>query len=317
MDLLRGAAVLLVVAWHVVTVPPLLGAPTPEPLKAPLIALSPYRIPALLFLSGMLLPQSLGKGLPRYVSGKIRHLLWPFVVWTLIMALVWPDLGRLLQDQTWWRGSYHLWFLGVLGACYLLAPLIRYIPAWVWPVPMVLLSQVAPHMGLVRILWFGAFFFAGAALARWVRSWQDTSPLLAAVLGAVAVGYGIAAMVTPGLYQIRHVPSFVVSLVGLAALVWVAPRLGRVGWLERAGRHSIVIYLVHFPVIALAYRALAAAGVDSWWVLAPVLLAVGVGVPWLLLRWSGSWLFAMPALLRRRAPEHLGRLGEHSGRAAR
>lgn len=285
----------MVVAWHVVTVPPLLGAEVPDSLKTPLVALYPYRIPALLFLSGMMLPRSLAKGPRRYAMGKVRNLLWPFVLWTLIMAMIWPDPGRLLDAQTWWRGSFHLWFLGVLGASYLLGPLTRFIPAWLWPVPMVLLSQVAPHMGLVRICWFGAFFFAGAAAARWVAGWQRTPAALPLLLGAVAVGYGITAALTPGLYQIRHVPSFLISLVGLMALVWAAPRLPRLPWLERVGANSIVIYLAHFPVIALGYRALQVAGLESWWVLGPVLLVLGVGVPVLMMRWSGTWLFRMPS----------------------
>lgn len=294
MDLLRGVAVLLVALWHVLTVPELFGAQAPAWLRSALTGLGPYRIPLLLFLSGLLLPSSLRKGWVRYASGKLRLLVWPFVVWTLIMAVIWPDLPRLLTPETWWRGSYHLWFLSVLAWCYLAAPLTKVVPAWIWPVPLVLLSAVAPNMGLVRLCWFGAFFFAGAAVVRVLPGWQRQGGALPSVLGLTAVGYAVWAAFEPEVYQYRHLPSFAVSLCGVAALMWFAPRLPRLRGLEWVGRHSIVIYLAHFPAIALTWQAATALGLTGWWTISPFLLLAGVVAPLVMVRWADTWLFRAP-----------------------
>lgn len=137
MDRLRGIAVLLVIAWHAFSIPTFFGVAMPATVLIANDALSTYRIPALLVLSGLLLRRSLAKPLPTYYLGKVRHIAWPFLVWSLIYWLANPGGVDGLSADYWLGGSY-LWYLLVIGFCYAIARsyggcrLLRSSPFWSW-----------------------------------------------------------------------------------------------------------------------------------------------------------------------------------------
>ncbi|WP_427383664.1 acyltransferase family protein [Janibacter sp. G56] len=175
MDVLRGAAVLLVIAWHAATIPDAYGFVVPEAVHRVNRAGAPYRQPLLLFLSGMLLGRSLDKQWRSYAAGKARAILWPLFVWTLITAAV-ADVSALAQPVTWLAGYRHLWFLNVLLACYAVGLLGKHMraPWWLvaaslWSVWLVFSPQLP---GVTNFLWFGGFFFAGSAAASLVPRFQ-------------------------------------------------------------------------------------------------------------------------------------------------
>ena len=70
MDLLRGLAVLLVVVLHAASH----GGAEVEGWTLVNRHLTPFRMPLLMFLSGMLLHRSLAKPLPVYLWGKVAAL---------------------------------------------------------------------------------------------------------------------------------------------------------------------------------------------------------------------------------------------------
>lgn len=118
MVLLRGTAVILIAVMHA-TVEGGSGA-----MQVVNVLLEPFRVPMLLVVSGMLLHRSLAKPLRIYVSGKVRRILWPWLVWMVPMIAVWwatfaGNPTAFLVDYT------HLWYLTVLLCCYGLAPVTR------------------------------------------------------------------------------------------------------------------------------------------------------------------------------------------------
>lgn len=297
MDLLRGVAVILVVLWHVPSIPLTLGgADTPRWATQVLSALAPYRIPMLLFLSGMLLPRSIDKGMARYYAGKVRNVAWPYVVWMFVTCLILLRPEDLTKVWHWVGGAYHLWFLAVLMACYLVGPLTRFIPAWLWVLPMVLLSPIPSTNALGRILWYGAFFFAGAAATALVARWQARGPALPAIAAGLAIVYGVGVAMGDVPHGEESVLFFIPSMIGIAALLWFAPRAPRMPLLERAGRNSLVIYLVHFPAIGAVCLVLRELGSpwSSWTVAYPLLLLAGLLGPLALLPLRNSMLFTAP-----------------------
>ena len=301
MDLLRGAAVLLVITWHATTLPGRYDIDVPQVAGMVNQALAPYRQPMLLVLSGMLLSRSMAKPLPAFFSGKVRMILWPYLVWTVITCLVWQP-QRLADPVTWVAGPDHLWFLTVLLVSYAAAPVLRAsrVPWWAVPVALwggwLLFHPAVP--GVANWIWFGGYFFAGAALAPHVRRIVGAPWWVALGLAGVAL-VGVYGALTGDSGGYAWAPHWVViSLAGVGLLVWAAPRVPRTGfvrWVERAGEQSMVWYVAHVPAISLAAWAWSAAGLPGGWLAYLGLLGVGLVVPWVLARWDAvPWLFRLP-----------------------
>lgn len=88
MDVLRGAAVLLVLVFHSASL--LRYADLPVPRSAELLdaAVAPPRISLLVLLSATLLPRSVAKGSRDYLVGKWRAIAWPYLLWTAVCAVL-------------------------------------------------------------------------------------------------------------------------------------------------------------------------------------------------------------------------------------
>lgn len=283
-DALRGIAILMVLAQHSFGIPQVhLGIAPPAFVGYPTGFFEPFCMPFLLFLSGTLLANSVHRPLGFYYPDKARKVLWPYLVWGVITACVLLVPGTLLTVDYWRSGPHYLWFLAVLIACLAIAPVIRWIPAWVPAIAMLAVLVLADPStnGYRRILFWGAFVFLGMAVVPHLRRLQSRGiwfPVLAGVL-ALAVGVvGTAgwARVDPGTPW-----SFALALPWLALALWLLPRLPRMPLLELAGRASMVLYCVHAPVmIAATWLAAPLAEISSALCFA-VVAVVGCGVPFL------------------------------------
>lgn len=304
MDLFRGVAVILVAAGHSA------DRTTALPIRLTLEALGDYRIPALLLLSGILLPRSLAKPPRQYLTGKARRIAWPFFVWSIVML---PIFGlHYATSVRWWLlgEQAHVWYLNALLMYYVLALLTRRIPP-IWialalgiaAVPLAQLHDPAESPGLVwNRPYYGVFFFLGAAiqphLERIIRlPWWIAAAAASAcvpwIVHTVRVGHDVSA---GGL-------AAVMASVGLLVVVWLAPRVPRipvVRGLEWMGRSAIVIYLVHFPAMSAWHKiGFDAVGVWHYLIMFALTLGAGVGAVWLR---PWSWFLYEPPRRRSSAP---------------
>lgn len=312
MDTLRGGAVLLVITFHAATLMRYADTAPPGPVAAVNEWLAPFRIPMLMLLSGLLVPRSLRKGAGRYLDGKLRAVAWPYVVWVAVYVVVsWPPGG----DLTYARGSYlggtWLWYLAFLLGYYLAALVLQRVPSLVVAAGALVVSVLAPDGSKFgeRLFLLFAVFMIGVWLGKQETTWQRLltarAPLL--VAGALlVVSYGTLLATGADLRYAPHV--LVTSLSGVLLLV----RLARAATASRTarllavcGRHSIVFYTVHFPVVYVAAHLLLSTsgpgGAGSWGTYL-LLLALGVGVPAafavVLERWPRSplrWAFRWSA----------------------
>lgn len=311
MDVLRGTAILLVVLSHATR---LLAdvVPTVVALAWLDVFLTPYRMPMLMFLSGMLLPVALAKPLPTYYVGKVRRLLWPYVVWVLVLALVGAAPGPLLDPRTWYATSY-LWYLFFLLCYFAVAPVVRR-----WPPALVAAASVALVLASVPLdgaedgrvkllLYLGGFFGLGhvaASAPRLLRRLTTPGTMTSTAVVLVGVAPGVVAVTTD--LDLRGGVFAVLSLVGVLAtvvLAQVAVRVGGTRFVEWVGRGSIVFYTVHFPVLVLLAAWLEGTA-DRWGavggtllVLGAALLSLGVGAAAAAARYRLApvdWLFVMP-----------------------
>jgi fucose 4-O-acetylase-like acetyltransferase len=310
MDVLRGSAILLVMLSHSTR---LLADAVPG---AALVGwlddfFEPYRMPTLMFLSGMLLPVALRKPLGTYYLGKVRRLLWPYVVWVLILAAVGGAPGPLTEPRTWYATSY-LWYIFFLLCYFAVAPLVRLVPWYVVLAVAVALVVVSTPMDPAvdartkQLLYLGAFFILGhlvAGSSGMVRAL--TAPPRAAAVALVLAGLvpGVVAVTTD--LPAAEGAFALLSLLGVAAAVVLAASAVRAGgtrFVEWVGRNSIVFYAVHFPFLLLMVPLVEATGRSYPGVTGAALvaaafavaLAVGCAFTWLRERTVVAWLFEWP-----------------------
>ena len=283
MDTVRGGAIVLIVLLHAVALPQLLvGVESPQWIQDVNTFFLPFRMPSLMLLAGMLLERSLRKPLGTYYWGKVRTLVWPYVIWT---SIFWLASG---QDgwQTWqgWIATSWLWFIFYLFIYYAIAPLLRRVPPVLVFTGCWLGSVFAPNGGWTDLLFYAGFFFAGHAIwtarSRLRRFETIQVGLVAAIIGlSFSIVHLIEAHGTAlplPLYRewLVYVPF---TLSGILALIFVARRLpdSSTAALRFLGRDSVVFYVVHYPIQLVILRILASYWIWDWW----LYLALGLVLP--------------------------------------
>lgn len=302
MDALRGVAIILVMVWHAPFIPTVFGWQMGDSIHDLNTFLQPFRMPTLMFLSGLLLPRALRKDWRSYYRGKIRLLAWPYLVWVLIHFVQYGPDHPLTSWRAWYATGY-LWFLFFIGVYYLVAPVVtRFVPAFLTPWAFLVAWTLAPAGLERRILYFAIFYFCGY--------WLATSPSILAqvrgwrvgVLGCIALLWGAVAVEGELLIAFRAQYA-VFSLAGVLALCWLANRVP-VRWLGPlafVGRHSLIYYVAHYPIMTLVVQLAEHSFMryePSIWI---INLAVGLLGCTLLALWRDHpaifWLFEMPSLL--------------------
>jgi fucose 4-O-acetylase-like acetyltransferase len=312
MDLLRGIAILLVINLHALSPLDDDGRHPPDLLLRLNEALAPYRIPTLVFLSGMLLQGSLRKGFRRFTIGKLQKIGWPYLVWSAVFLVVVGAVSSYNVGKVFYDPPTYLWYLFFLLAFYFMAYALltfaKAVPTPAVAVVSLAVSAVMPEDGRSqRFFFLFAFFLLGDWAARHPVRWRAwvTHPA-AVVLGASFAISG--AMLSFDLRLVRYQ-----SLYAWCVLGWIivacrfTPAVTRFAIskpLEFMGRQSLIFYCVHMPALLTAAKLLRRAGFDGAPVLVPAAVVAGVGagcffyfvqrlVPLV------GWLFAFPT---RRAP---------------
>ncbi|SDD57371.1 Uncharacterized membrane protein YcfT [Auraticoccus monumenti] len=305
MDTLRGAAILLVILWHAPSVLRIHGFDVPGVLILLNETFAPYRMPVLMVLSGLLLQRSLNKPLGGYLLGKLRRILWPLLVWGMLNYAL-GDQETPVWSKVNWTTPY-LWFLLYILLFYLVAPFLRPLPRWV---PVLAPWVVSQLPGLTqderRFMFLAGFFFLGALVAARDDLLQRVLAARATWLLALPVVAFSLLFVLLGPWRYYGVLApFSVAGVLLAVKVARLPSVERLtGPLRFVGRHSIVYYCTHFPLLLalvwLAGRlALPATPAAALGVL--VCLALGTLVARASTSPPVAWLFVAPWPQRSRA----------------
>ena len=315
MDVLRGASIVLVVFNHAVLFAGTSALGAPEAAWVVNAVFAPMRMPLMVFLSGLLVASSIARGRRRYVAGKVRRVLYPYLVWSAIALALLFGLGIregfvggvTAHTVTLWDlllplydPVEHLWFLYDLFLFYVIALVTpRVSPLWIAAGALAAAAFV-PDFGARRFFLLLVFFMIGVWFSQHVGALERTLARRWVVwgCGALAAATVVAAVAGVGLRYTALSAPLAAGGIGIAILV--ARRVGSTRMLRplrAVGRDSLVYYIVHWWPTS-AGVALGLLSGSSWISLtAGCALGLGGGVVtvWLLRRLPAlDILFAWP-----------------------
>jgi uncharacterized membrane protein YcfT len=215
------------------------------------------------------------------------------------------------MDLRLWMGASYLWFILFLFSYFMVGLATRAIPVEAVIVACVVLSLLAPDdtKYLERYFFLMSLFFIGQYLGRRPARLDRLSSarLLPWALPVMAL-LSLTSLASGGLnYKAELLPAI---LAGIAVLLRLARRPADrvvVPRLNFIGRHSVVFFVLHYPVIYLVTGASLEAGVAS----VPVVTGLSFGVTLLACWWVATlrerntaldWAFVLP--LRRGSGRH-------------
>ncbi|MCH8564897.1 hypothetical protein LTH96_03985 [Nesterenkonia sp. LB17] len=284
------------------------GYDPPESLTAFNSFFGPYRMPLLVFLSGVIVNMSLRKSFADFTAGKLRNLIWPYAIWTFVYFLTIGSSYSIFDHQLY--GSY-LWYLIFVFVYYFISLLAINIPR----LPLILIAFTLAASVPADIQTIQRFFFLWGIfmLGEWLYSKRSVNNI--AVLHSRWIFLGIIPMIIVSslavsgeriLYETGWIGGVI---AGIFVIIAVAIRVERfcdmpfMAALSFLGRKSIVYYTSHVPVIYITVLACAGLGVTNPWIayFIAVIAAFTVGTILVVIAKTpvGAVLFTFPDLRRR------------------
>jgi len=285
MDLLRGLAILLVILHHSTQIVVYRIGEVPGFFEFLSAFFAPFRMPMLMFLSGLLVAGSLKAPTGPYIWGKVRRIVWPIIVWTLVYAaaefVADPSQAKYMPWELGFWNTY-LWFMQFVFAYYIIALVLRVVPAWVMVVvPFVVMFLIPGELELLqRFFYLMPFFFLGAFIE---KHWDQYAKLLsvpvAAVLSIIPIGVALYSGFVEALWYEPW--SALPAMLGILILVRLTATVPDAGWLRPVrfvGRYSLIYYVSHYPVFAALGWLAMKAGITNPGLGLVVIFAVTVAI---------------------------------------
>lgn len=322
-DYAKGVGIILVVFAHNLGGQYISGIPLPEGLAAVIPYAYSFHMPLFFFLSGLFATYSYRKGFLSFSQSKLRTILYPFVVWSLILGTIQVKMVAYVNHPLpgghsplffLIRPVEQMWFLQALFFMYVffaLAQKLAVPPKWFFFLSAVLTLAVSPaiHDVTVKVALLNFIYFgAGVGLHSGVNArllGAKTGPLLATFLAALCVQlflvFGLRSV--PAFYGSEALTRVAMAFLGIASISAVSEvfhRLHAVQWLRVIGQYSMPIFLMHTifgsgtRIILVRFLHL-----HNPYLHAGSELAAGVSIPmliaFLLSRRNTPWVFEWPA----------------------
>lgn len=261
----RGIAILLVPLFHATSWLRSVGVDVGD---WPMIndILSSLRMPMFFALSGLFAGKWLTASWSLLLREKILLFVWVFLLWevigtaTFMLGQVSAGVGVNVMGQiealviSPVLPRFELWFIWALMLFFVVAKLIRRVPAHVQLVAAAIVSATALTLWPTYTTgWTGSakyvfFFLAGIYLRKHLVAFGSSRSR--ALLGLVFIAW-VPLSVGMVVFGLRSIPGlyFANCLLGVLAGIALSRGLIRVTWLGSIGKRTLPIYLAHTPII--------------------------------------------------------------------
>lgn len=314
-DALKGLVIVLVVICHESQGIRRAGIFVPEAFAVIDRYSYSFFMPLMFLLSGLFIEGSLRKGKAEFLSARLRTLVYPFVLWSLItgptMLLASKVVNHSVSKNPLMWLTLHplgpLWFLEALILCQLAYGLLRFLRVDTRVIAVLFMictciGAFLPEDIGPQTLFSLGFFGLGAALSRWILQLPRKNVVL---LIAAAAALEAVHLILLSAYPLPYTV-VAMSLVGSAVYVLAGAAFGNakgLAFLRSIGSASIAIYVMH-TMVAGCVRILLHKGLN---ITDPALhlslgIASGLLIPWALwyfLDRRFPWLFRWPAAPRK------------------
>lgn len=260
-DIARGVGIFLVVFQHVVG--GLIGSgffkPTPGAEFGD-YAITILHMPLFFLLAGLNVEHSIAKGKRRFLQSKIRTIVYPYFLWSVLQGGSQLLLSRYINSaptakellHIFWAPIGQFWFLYVLMLCHLLALILPISSRLLFAT----LAAVAfgsfflvPTFLLRQTLYMFLFYALGILFASQLKKFAITNYWIgnAGFFSLFLLFLAAAHLVYRRGIVPHDFPTAAVSLLGTMSIIWFAKftRKSSVPWLVVLGQYSMSIYVMH------------------------------------------------------------------------
>jgi uncharacterized membrane protein YcfT len=283
MDALRGAAILLIMSLHASVIITMFGREPWAPTVQFNDLFAPYRMPLLMLLSGLLVEPSLKKGPLLYFEGKLRNIVYPYILWSAFYGFT-ISTDFVWYDYKSWIGRSYLWFLLFLMVFYCAAFLLQWFNGLVIAVVCLTLSLLMPDETKYqeRLFYLMGTFFLGVFIGgNKILIDRMIKPKLIFVAMPIVIAFSIWSLLSGG---IRFKTEWIVpTLLGIVVLIYLAKLLGSTPVLAPVGfigRKSIIFYILHYPLMYFLTLLCLENGITSSMAISILAFTVSIPVCW-------------------------------------
>jgi uncharacterized membrane protein YcfT len=274
-DVVRGEMVLLIIVFHSTSLLRYSGVPAPTHLITFNALSEPYWLPTFSFVSGILADSSMNANAREYYVDKARTVLYPFVVWTVVYAIVFRVPANLDSAVQLATGGTYLFFLAYLFAFDVVSYSLRRVHPWIIAGAALAISAVAPsrfpsvpERFTERFWYLLAMFTLGRCAYRRPQLWRRLQHSKATLVTATCASVAGALVATKGVrvsYRWEWAWSPALAMVLFARAAQTIEDVSGSRALRFVGQNSIVFYTAHFPVAyGVIRRSKSRCGRSGW-----------------------------------------------------
>lgn len=215
-----------------------------------------------------------------YIRKKAINLLVPYIIFSIIYVMLQQVGGNNLAHKhtidslllIWYKPIGYLWFLYVLFFVFILVGLLSYIGIRlqyqfvIYILGYILVSKIPLDLTIFQTFGDAAFFITGALFKKYIRKFElkkNNLFWLTFIIAIISFGVSIYSLGinynfnnlgidrNNNLTLVMIFPKIISCLTCLLFCICIKQNTPLFNYFKKYGKNSLIIYLVHLPVVAI------------------------------------------------------------------